>query len=195
MNYLAHAVLSFGDGEILTGNMIADHVKGRLVLETFPPRIKEGILLHRKIDAFTDSHPATQRAKVWFREAYGLYSGAVMDILYDHFLAGDAKYFSSEKELLAFTQTTYQQLEATAAYHPENFKAYFPSMKERNWLYNYRTVQGVQRSLGGLKHRAKYISEVDTAYKIFITYYYQLAQCYYEFIDDIMKFVKIELSH
>lgn len=68
-------------------------------------------------------------------------------------------------------------------------------MQQYNWLYNYRHVQGVQRSLNGLKHRAKHITEVDTAYRIFITNYYQLAQCYYEFIDDVIKYVKIELSH
>lgn len=104
MNYLGHAFLSFGDAEIATGNMIADHVKGKLILETYPEKIKQGVLLHRKIDAYTDAHPATQRAKVWFREAYGLYAGPVMDVLYDHFLANDAKYFGSEPELLAFTE-------------------------------------------------------------------------------------------
>ncbi|RYE24786.1 MAG: DUF479 domain-containing protein [Sphingobacteriales bacterium] len=195
MNYLGHAVLSFGDGEILTGNMIGDHVKGRLILETFPEKIKQGALLHRKIDAFADAHPATQRAKVWFREHYGLYSGAVIDILYDHFLANDAKLFGSEAELLAFTQKTYAQINEQAQWLPEKFAAYFPHMEQNNWLYGYRTVQGVQRSLNGLKHKAKYISEVDTAYKTFITYYYQLAQCYYEYIDDAIKYVKIELSH
>lgn len=195
MNYLGHALLSFGDAEILTGNMIGDHVKGRLILEQYPEKIKKGILLHRKIDGYSDAHPATMRAKVWFREKYGLYSGAVMDIVYDHFMANDAKYFGSEKELFDFTQKTYAQLDANAAYLPEQFAAYFPYMKEHNWLYGYRTVVGIKRSLGGLQRRAKHIEEVETAYQIFITHYYQLAQCYYELIDDIKSFVKIELSN
>lgn len=195
MNYLGHAVLSFGDSGILTGNMIGDHIKGRLILKQLPEKISQGILLHRKIDTFADAHPATQRAKVWFREAYGLYAGAIMDVLYDHFLANDAKIFASEAELLAFTQQTYSQINEHSEYLPEKFRAYFPNMQQHNWLYGYRNVQGIQRSLNGLKHRAKYLNEVDTAYKIFITYYYQLAQCYYEFIDDVLKFVKIELSH
>src|SRR5689334_2451375 len=110
MNYLAHAFLSFGDTEILVGNMIADHIKGKLALEKYPERIRKGVMLHRKIDEFTDQHPATQRAKVWFRGDYGLYSGAVMDTLYDHFLANDPKHFISEPALLAFTENVYQQL-------------------------------------------------------------------------------------
>jgi acyl carrier protein phosphodiesterase len=194
MNYLGHAVLSFGDADVLTGNMIGDHVKGKLPLEKFPPGIKKGIVLHRKIDAFADAHPATQRAKIWFREVYGLYSGALMDTLYDHFLANDPGIFNSENDLLDFTQTTYRQLEQNAAWLPEKFTAYFSHMKQHNWLYHYRTLQGVQRSLQGLSRRAAYMPPVDTAYQIFVTNYYQLAQCYYEFIDDAVKFVKVELS-
>lgn len=194
MNYLGHAVLSFGDTGILTGNMIGDHVKGRLALDKFPPGIRKGIELHRKIDGFADTHPATQRAKIWFREAYGLYSGALMDTLYDHFLANDAKYFNSENELLAFSQKVYAVLAQQASWLPEKFAVYFPYMQQHNWLYNYRTLQGVQRSLHGLSRRAAHMPPVETAYQIFVTNYYQLAQCYYEFMDDAVKFVKVELS-
>ncbi len=194
MNYLAHAYLSFGDAEILTGNLIADHVKGRIALDAYPPGIRKGILLHRKIDEFTDRHPATHRAQLWFREKYGLYSGPITDILYDHFLAIDPRCFQSEKQLLEFSINTYDQLQEQAQWFPAKFAEYFPYMRERNWLYGYRTLQGMQHSLKGLTRRAKYMADVEDAYNTFIVYYYQLAQCYYELIDDVVKFVKIELT-
>lgn len=195
MNYLAHAFLSFGDVEILVGNMIGDHVKGKLALNNYPEKIRKGIMLHRHIDSFTDEHTASKRAKIWFRENYGLYSGAIIDSLYDHFLANDPKHFSTEKELYIFSQNTYQQLTQHSNYFPPTFAQYFPYMQQQNWLYNYRTLQGIKRSLNGLHRRAKYMPETDKAYDIFIGHYYQLAQCYYEFIDDIVKYVKLELSH
>ncbi|HXS38170.1 MAG TPA: ACP phosphodiesterase [Flavipsychrobacter sp.] len=195
MNYLGHAVLSFGNGDILTGNMIADHVKGKLALEKFPAEIKKGIELHRKIDSFTDTHPATLRAKIWFRESYGLYAGPLLDTIYDHYLANDPKLFGSESKLMQFTQQVYSQLDNNNIYFPSIFANYFPYMKQNNWLYGYRTMQGVQRSLQGLARRALHMPPIDIAYEIFVTRYYQLAQCYYEFIDDVVKFVKIELSH
>ncbi|XZF14111.1 ACP phosphodiesterase [Chitinophagaceae bacterium MMS25-I14] len=194
MNYLGHAFLSFGDPRILTGNMIGDHVKGRLALDNFPPDIKKGLLLHRKIDAFTDTHPAIQRAKVWFRADYGLYSGPILDSLFDHFLATDPKCFASEKALLDFSLETYHKIETQQEYLPASFAAYFPYMKEHNWLYNYRTMQGMQRSLNGLARRAAHIPPIENAYKTFIGHYYQLAQCYYEFIDDVIHYVKVELN-
>lgn len=194
MNYLGHAYLSFGDAEILTGNMIGDHVKGRLALDQFPEGIRKGIELHRKIDEYTDKHPATMRAKVWFRERYGLYSGAIIDTLFDHYLANDPKLFPSDAALKTFTENAYAQLDTQAAHFPAGFANYFPHMKEYNWLYNYRTLQGVQRSLNGLERRAAHMPPITDGYQTFIGYYHQLNQCYYELIDDIISFVKIELT-
>ena len=195
MNYLGHAFLSFGDGDILTGNMIGDHVKGKIVLEQYSKGIQNGIMLHRKIDGYTDTHSATQRAKLLFREDYGLYSGAIMDTLFDHYLANDPKYFATQEALLDFAITVYRQLEKNESYFPPKFAGYFPFMKEHNWLYNYRTLKGMEQSLNGLARRALHMPPIAKAYEIFVTNYYQLNQCYYELIDDVIKFVKIELSN
>jgi acyl carrier protein phosphodiesterase len=195
MNYLGHALLSFDDPDILTGNMIGDHVKGKLALQQFPERIRMGIELHRSIDAFTDAHPAIARAKVWFRPDYGLYAGALMDSLFDHFLAGDARYFRTEQDLLQFSLYTYQQLESRKEFFPAVFAQYFPYMKEHNWLYGYRTLRGMEKALGGLHRRAQYMPPPEKAYQIFVTHYYSLAQCYFEFIDDMVRFVKIKLTN
>ena len=194
MNYLGHAFLSFGDGDILTGNMIGDHVKGKLALDQYPEGIKKGLMLHRKIDGYTDTHPGTQRAKLLFREDYGLYAGAIMDTLFDHYRAGDPKFFKSQEALLAFTATVYAQLEERKAFFPAGFAAYFPHMQEHNWLYNYRSLKGMERSLNGLVHRAAHMAPAQKAYEIFVSNYYMLNQCYYELIDDVIRFVKIELS-
>ena len=61
MNYLAHSILSFTNGQ-LVGNMIADFIKNN-ERENFPLEIQDGIKLHRFIDSFTDSHPAVHEAK------------------------------------------------------------------------------------------------------------------------------------
>ena len=84
MNYLAHAYLSFGQPGVLTGNMISDFVKGKKKFD-YPAEIRRGIALHRSIDQFTDTHAATREAKEVFRPAYRLYSGAFVDVVFDHF--------------------------------------------------------------------------------------------------------------
>lgn len=194
MNYLGHAYLSMGDSAVVAGNMIGDHVKGTLALAAFPGGMQAGIRLHRRIDEFADMHPATLRAKILFKEHYGLYAGAIMDTLYDHFLANDPKLFAGEKELKAFATHTYAQVEEYAAHLPPPFAAYFPHMKEHDWLYNYRTMKGIERSLQRLHRRAKHMPPPGKAYEIFVTNYYHLNQCYFELIDDIVSFARKELG-
>ncbi|HTN45882.1 MAG TPA: ACP phosphodiesterase [Flavipsychrobacter sp.] len=194
MNYLGHAFLSMGDEELLTGNMIGDYVKGKIALDDYPPGIKRGLILHRRIDSFTDSHAAVARAKNYFREKYELYAGAVVDIVFDHFLANDPKHFISEKALWDFTQQTYATLEKNSTYFPEKYSMIFPYMKSHNWLYGYRTLKGIQKSLDGLQRRAKYMPDAENAYKTLVGHYYLLSQCYYDFIDDASRFVKVTLT-
>ena len=194
MNYLGHALFSFGDAELLLGNMIGDYVKGMAAVKEYPEGIQRGIMLHRHIDTFTDANAAVQRAQVWFRQEYGLYSGAIVDTLFDHYLATDPQYFNTENDLLSFTQDVYKKLASMQQYFPPQFAAMFPYMKEGNWLYNYRTMMGAQRSLQGLQRRAKHMKPVDDAYRTFVISYYEIGQCYYEFIEKAHKFVKDELK-
>ncbi len=194
MNFLGHAVLSFGNGQILTGNMIGDYVKGKLPLAALPPKIAEGVMLHRKIDGYADTHSAVQRAKLVFRTDFGLYSGAIIDTVFDHFLASDSKFFANEPELLAFTDVTYGLLAKQADWFPKQFAGFFPYMVQQNWLYNYRTVMGIGQSLKGLERRAAHIPPIEKAYEIFITNYYYTNQCYFDFIGDMVKYAKSNLA-
>lgn len=188
MNYLAHAYLSFGDPEILVGNLISDFVKGKKKFD-YPPAIQQGITLHRIIDAYTDEHEATREAREVFRPYYRLYSGAFVDVVYDHFLAADETEFT-ETTLLDFSQRVYADLEKQRQWFPDRFDAMFPYMKSQNWLYYYRTLTGTERSFGGLVRRAAYLTESNTAALLFEKHYQPLQQCYRQFWKDAKPFVR-----
>ncbi|HXD76330.1 MAG TPA: ACP phosphodiesterase [Puia sp.] len=187
MNYLAHAYLSFDIPEIVTGNMISDFVKGRRKSE-FPLRIRTGISLHRAIDGFTDTHPATHRAKSYFRREYGLYSGPLTDILYDHFLANDPTIFPEAGDLSRFAASTYAHLAGFSDFFPERFARLFPYMRDMDWFSGYRTFAGIFASLGGLARRAKYMPAPDAACRLFETHYAALRDCYLAFFPDLAAF-------
>jgi acyl carrier protein phosphodiesterase len=189
MNYLAHAYLSFGEPSILLGNMISDFVKGKKQLD-YPPMVQKGIQLHRAIDQFTDTHAATQKAKTVFKKDYRLYAGAFVDVVYDYFLANDKTIFPNEATLMDFTQTTYAQLAENVELMPPRFAAFFPHMRQFNWLYHYQFAEGIQKSFVGLSKRAAYIGETQTAFAIFQQELTLLQDCYNEFESDIKNFVK-----
>ena len=187
MNFLAHAFLSFNDSDILTGNMISDFVKGKRKFD-YPLAIQNGIYLHRQIDNFTDFHPVTAKAKEFFRPDYRLYSGAFVDIVFDHFLAIDQKQFNPNNGLENFTKTTYSLLEKNVFYFPDHFQKVFSYMKSQNWLYGYRWKEGIRKSFEGLVHRALYLNESDVAFQIFNDHYKELENCYSQFFPELKEF-------
>jgi acyl carrier protein phosphodiesterase len=188
MNYLAHAYLSFHQPELLVGNMISDHVKGKKKFE-FSPGIQQGIELHRIIDSFTDEHAATKTAKEVFRPHYRLYAGAFVDVVYDHYLATDPLIFNNDS-LEEFSATTYQMLEPYTAVFPEKFARMFPYMKTQNWLYNYSNKWGIENSLHGVVRRATYLTESATAFALFEEHFTTLQQCYQAFFPEMIAVVK-----
>lgn len=188
MNYLGHAYLSFHSEEILTGNMISDFVKGSSRF-MFSGNIQKGITLHRHIDDFTDSHPATKKAMEVFRPHYRLYSGPIMDILYDHFLANDPNLFT-DNSLKAFSKETYRQLENNSAQLPIRFVHVLTYMKAEDWLYNYKYNEGMKKSLYGLVRRSSFLKESNTAYSLFTEHYAYLNDCYHQFFSDVKQFAK-----
>lgn len=207
MNYLAHAYLSFGIPAITVGNLISDFVKGKQKLQ-YPADIQHGIVLHRAIDTFTDSHAITREAKAYFREPYGLYSGPLVDVAFDHFLANDPLIFSANEtnvgpsdkdatasfrsaagvDLKAFAQKTYEQVETYYALLPEKFARFFYYMRTQDWLYNYRYKQGILNSFGGLSRRAAYMGSPEAAGRIFETNYTQIQGCYQAFFPELQEF-------
>ena len=186
MNYLAHAYLSFGNSEILVGNMISDFVKGKQKFE-YPLPIQNGIMLHRNIDTFTDDHEATQEAKKIFKPLVGLYAGAFVDVVYDHFLANDPVQFSPGN-LEVFAQQTYFILNNNISILPLRFSNMLPYMISQDWLFNYRLPTGIERSFAGLFRRAKYIEQNDEVFRYFIKHYVLFQKCYNEFFPSVKQY-------
>lgn len=172
--------------------MFSDFVKGKKKFD-YPDTIQKGIALHRFIDSYTDSHEATQVAKEIFRPVYRLYSGAIVDVIYDHFLANDDREFSPDS-LSIFSQATYTALDTTLELMPPRFANFYPYMKQQDWLRGYREKEGTRQSLHGLARRALYMPESETAFSLFEQHYQLLEDCYRQFWASAMPIVYAEFQ-
>jgi len=153
MNFLAHIYLS-GDNDLLKiGNFMADSIHGNK-FNDYPTEIKKGILLHRSIDSFTDMHPVYRQSKHRLHEKYGHYSGVIMDIFYDHFLAKNWKTYSDEK-LEEYADNFYLLLKENYDLLTEKIKGILPYMIERNWLVSYASIEGLEMILFQMDQRTK----------------------------------------
>ena len=192
MNYLAHATLSFANPPVLVGNMISDYIKGKKKFD-FPEDIQKGIMLHRMIDAYTDTHPATKAAVKIFKLAAGNYAPVFTDVVYDHFLAKDQNEFLAGK-LETFAEETYSILNSYSYLLPEKFKAILPYMSSQNWLLNYRNATGIESSFNNIFKRAKYLEKNDEVFSCFNENYQVLQNCYNDFFPDVKNFARQELN-
>lgn len=86
MNHLAHVLLAGSDPDHRLGAFLGDHVKGRAALQALPAGVAHGVRLHRRIDAWSDTHPAVAALRARSGTRWRRYSGIVFDVLFDTML-------------------------------------------------------------------------------------------------------------
>ena len=138
MNFLAHIYLSGDDDLVKIGNFIADSIKGKKYLK-YGLQIQKGIILHRAIDFYTDTHPVFKESSHRLSERYRHYSGIIVDIFYDHFLAANWKDYC-DIPLEEYTLQFYALLKLNYEILPSNVKNILPYMIEQNWLLSYASI-------------------------------------------------------
>ncbi|UTW13345.1 acyl carrier protein phosphodiesterase [Marinobacterium rhizophilum] len=151
MNYLAHFHLAARVGSSLTGNYLGDAVKGA-VLDTWPREVAEGIRLHRRVDAFTDSHPDVVRTLALFAPPRRRFAGIIVDMAFDHFLARHWASFHPGP-LSEFSRSVYVAMARDTAIMPDAARARFERMREHDWLLSYQHVAVIGRALDSIAGR------------------------------------------
>ncbi len=191
MNFLAHIYLSGEDPELKIGNFIADSVKGKKFLE-YPERIAQGITLHRKIDAYTDSHEIVKESMARLSPKYGRYSAVIVDILYDHFLAANWTRYS-ETPLDKFTVDFYGLLNENYEILPQRVQNFLPYMIRDNWLLSYASISGIGNVLSGMNRRTKNRSKMNFAVIELEQYYTDFDKEFHAFFEELELFTKNEM--
>lgn len=181
MNYLAHAYLSYSDGQ-LVGNMIADFIRNRERF-LYPGEIQKGIALHRAIDTFTDGHPEIHEAKKIFSPLVRLYAGAFVDVSFDFFLAN--KLAENQDDFKTFTEKVYQKLWINESFLPENFRKMLVPMEKDNWLFNYQNDWGIGYSMRNVKRKAKYLDEEIPVFEEFLKHKSQIKTHFNNFFPEL----------
>lgn len=187
MNFLAHAYLAHPSVPLIIGNFIGDFVKGKQI-EQYDDGISEGIIMHRKIDTFTDNHAVFKQSKNRIRENYNHYSGVIIDLYYDHFLAKNWDEYS-EISLLSFTTDLYGIILEQEHIVPEKARYMLPFMVKSNWLLNYGTIEGIHRSLTGLSRRTNFKSGMEHASNDLVKHYKELENDFREFFPEIIDYI------
>lgn len=192
MNFLAHAHLSGNNKDVLFGNFVADAIKGNGYLK-FREDIQIGIKLHRRIDSFTDNHPVWKRSAGRLRSDFGRYSGVVVDIYYDHYLANNWPDYSS-KSLDAFAAHVYQILHDRYEMLPDRTKKLLPYLTSQNWLVGYANLRDLQLVFFGMDRRTGLKSGMSKAVEVLKKNYKEIKADFIEYYPDLLAYADQELK-
>ena len=188
MNFLAHIFLSGNDDEIKIGNFIADDLKGSTYLK-YPEKIALGVKIHRSIDSFADTHPVYSIGKTRLKEKYGHYSGIVLDVFFDHFLALYWNKFSNQ-ELKSFSRSFYLNLVLHSHILTPKYRYIMPFMIVNDWLGSYVEVDKIESVLSRLSRRTSLPQESQYAKDVLLKYYDHFQNEFFEFMPQILFMIK-----
>jgi acyl carrier protein phosphodiesterase len=130
---------------------MGDFVKGRPE-DRYDGELLDGILLHRKVDAYTDDHEIFWRSRGRVRAPHRRFSGILIDIFYDHFLAKHWLTFSSVP-LRDFADGVYSAVKRHEPLLPFSMLRFTRYMIETDLLVSYRETSGIAQALRGISTR------------------------------------------
>lgn len=192
MNFLAHIYLS-GDNDLMKiGNFMADGIHGKN-FDTFPMEIQKGIILHRAIDTFTDAHPIFRQSTKRLHANYHHYSGIIVDIFYDHFLAKNWSSYSDET-LENYSERFYQSLKDNYNDLTPKTQKMMPYMIDHNWLLSYQTIEGIENVLIKMDNRMKRDSNMRFSVMELRTFYSDFEQEFTDFFEELRTHSKEKIQ-
>lgn len=192
MNFLAHIFLSGENDKLKLGNFMADSIRGN-TYKKYPKEIKKGILLHRAIDSFTDTHPIYRQSKHRLHEKCGHYSGVIMDIFYDHYLAKNWSNYSCEK-LEDYAERFYEFAKENHHLLTDRIKGMLPYMIARNWLVSYSNLAGLEMILFQMDHKTKNRVAMHEAMVELAQFDKQFEQEFFVFFAELQLFCREKIS-
>lgn len=145
MNWLAHVFLSRPDVQFQLGNLLADVVRGPQ-RDAMSESFVRGAACHKAIDAFTDAHPIVKRSRARVSSDRRRFSGVLVDVFYDYFLARNFALYSATP-LNAYTAAFYASVQAQPIALPADAQLMLERIIRYDLLASYARVDGVERAL------------------------------------------------
>lgn len=152
MNFLAHSLMGFDDSALITGQFCGDFVRGSR-LSHFPQGVERGIRLHRRLDVFTDTFPALKLVRGGITDIPRRFTGIVIDVLFDHYLArrwGQISPYTLDDHALR----VHEALSEHKAVLPDSLQRFMVILRKEDILQNNQHIEAIELTLARLSRRS-----------------------------------------
>lgn len=182
MNYLGHLFFSDNDFELAIANLFGDSVKGTH-FDQYPPKVITGIVLHREIDHFMDTHPSVKKILPVLRPDLPKVASIAIDLFFDHLLAKHWNQFHP-LPLDEFLKLFYQQINNNTFPYPDQFLDYLQKMIQFNWISYYPTLDGLDKMCHGVSHKLSFNNQLINGLQVFKNNEKGIEQAFIEYMTD-----------
>lgn len=164
---------------------MADYVRGN-PHQQWPDAIADGIALHRRIDALTDSLPEVRSARQLFRTETRRVAPITLDVIWDHFLSSHWAKLVPEISLPAFLSNVKSVIEPQLGPTPEPFQTLNNHLWKGRWMEHYAEAPFLQNVLRGMASRRPKLAALADSYQDFIDNYQQLENLFWQLYPRMM---------
>jgi acyl carrier protein phosphodiesterase len=124
---------------------------------------------------------------------YSHYSGVIVDILYDHFLAKNWTQYHSIP-LHKYTENFYNLINSNFDRLTPRIQKMMPYMIEQNWLLSYASIDGIGKILDQMNRRTNNQSKMNLAVIELTKYYKEFEEEFTLFFEDLKKYSKNKIT-
>ncbi|HFZ8993921.1 TPA: ACP phosphodiesterase [Citrobacter freundii] len=186
MNFLAHLHLAHLANSSLSGNLLADFVRGNPEPH-FPPEVVEGIFMHRRIDVLTDNLPEVREAREWFRSETRRVAPITLDVMWDHFLSRHWTRLSPDFPLQDFVSYAHAQVVTILPASPPRFVNLNNYLWREKWLQRYRDMDFIRNVLNGMASRRPRLDALRDSWHDLDAHYDALEVRFWRFYPKMME--------
>jgi acyl carrier protein phosphodiesterase len=189
VNHLAHALLAGDEGGVLLGSLLGDFWRGAPD-PAWPAGVRPGVLLHRNIDVYTDSHPVVTAARALFDPPWRRYAGILIDVYFDHVLARDWQR-NGRESLDAFSARIATLLDAHRAWLPGDLNRFAGYFRAHGLFAAYARREVIEQVLAGIGTRLRHANTLRRAGPALWARAAELDAAFERFFPDLVQFARM----
>jgi len=190
MNHLAHAFLAGTDDELLLGGLLGDFWRGAPDPQ-WPAAIRAGVVLHRKIDVYTDGHAEVAAARALFVPPLRRYAGILLDVYFDHVLAADWPRQGREP-LAGLSARVAVVLRDNRRWLPPQLNRFADYFHRAGLFGSYAERDTIERVLAGIGQRLKHENPLATAGPALWQRESELRAAFARFFPDLVAYATLK---